>query len=48
MLGKLVFCKSSTKSYSSKTELVLGIWNRGSIPKKIRETASKRKVKCLV
>ena len=31
-----------------KTELVLDIWNRRSIPKKIRETTSKRKVKCLV
>jgi hypothetical protein len=31
-----------------KTALVLGIWNRRSIPKKIRETTSKRETKCLV
>ena len=31
-----------------KTELVLDIWNRRSIPKKIRETTSKREMKCLV
>jgi hypothetical protein len=31
-----------------KTELVLGIWKRRSIPKKIRETTSKGEMKCLV
>jgi hypothetical protein len=42
MLGKLVFCKSSTKSYTSKTELVLGIWNREYTEEDLRDGAEEK------